>query len=387
MTYHRLIAALIGLILFYSSTVFAQKADVDISACRRMLGVMKAMKEDPSAKVPSAMLDALLDTKPYQVMFKHYNRPFRPNHLPKDVFKRMILSVRYEGKYTAGENQRADSMLPHWKEFYANLPAHEANIQQLETADLKKQIDTGLRRAQGWLPPEWKIPDFYFFIHPDGGSGGFAIEEAQGHDYFRLDRDDKGALRLDPLVATIAHESHHLGLDVATPEGLPPSQSAAFRFLGLFVGEGTATKFVDNAPGGAVPRVDPSQKTNFNTEVEQAWRAHTLEERRIFERMVATFEKAYRGELTMGDLDKDMRDYWLAGVKGPAYFVGSELYGAIYTAFGKEGLFAAMRDPRKTFQLYRDALKAKPALLQGCPEIPEAVAQHALSIGVSSKEP
>lgn len=176
-------------------------------------------------------------------------------------------------------------------------------------------------------------------------------------------------------------------MSVATPEGLSPSQTVTFRFLSLFVGEGTATKFVDNAPGGAVRQVDPSAKHQFTGEVEQVWRTYTAEERQIFQRMVATFETAFRGEFSEEDLDKDMRDYWLAGPKGPAYFAGSELYGAIYTAFGNEGLFAAMRDPRKTFQLYRDALKAKPELLHDCPEIPEAAAQHALSIGVSGKEP
>ena len=41
----------------------------------------------------------------------------------------------------------------------------------------------------------------------------------------------------------------------------------------------------------------------------------------------------------------DSRNYWGMDTTGDSYFLGSELFGAIYFGFGKEGCFQAMRDP------------------------------------------
>src|SRR6185369_12968164 len=110
--------------------------------------------------VVSKKLDALLATQPYEVMFAHYNRPWRPNHLPRDVFKRMILSLQFDGAYTPGENERADTTRARWLKFYPDLAIYEKQLRQLETADLPKLIENGVAYAQTWLPPGWTIPDF-----------------------------------------------------------------------------------------------------------------------------------------------------------------------------------------------------------------------------------
>ena len=64
---------------------------------------------------------------------------------------------------------------------------------------------------------------------------------------------------------------------------------------------------------------------------------------------------------------------------GPAYFAGAELFGAIYFAFGKQGVFAAMEDPRKLFDLYNRAIDKEPRLLSGCPRIPTKTVERALA--------
>jgi hypothetical protein len=65
------------------------------------------------------------------------------------------------------------------------------------------------------------------------------------------------------------------------------------------------------------------------------------------------------------------------------YFVGAELFGAIYHAHGKEGAFTAIRDPRKIFLLYNDAIKKRADILGGCYVIPDSSVQHALAIGTT----
>lgn len=368
-------------ILFFSNPLSAQNVKVDVSACDAMFKVLIAMRNEVSFEATSSMLDSVLNTEPYEAMFRHYNRPYRPNYLTRQVFRNMILSLAYEGEYSLGENRRADQMLPRWREFYRDLRIYERHLLQLKTADLEKLINEGVRYAQSWLPAEWVIPNFSFYVLPCGGSTAFAVAGAQGYDFFQLPRDSSGNIIGGALIATISHESHHLGIRDSLPASMTSSDSLAFSFISLFVGEGTATRFVDNAPGGCVPTVAESRRHSFNGDLGLLWKNYTSEEPDIFKRMVQSFEEIYSGRMTAEGMNTEARDYWLSGIKGRAYFLGSELFGAIYHAFGKDGSFAAMRDPRKLFSLYNQAIEKNPELLGKCYIIPEATVRRALAIG------
>ena len=57
------------------------------------------------------------------------------------------------------------------------------------------------------------------------------------------------------------------------------------------------------------------------------------------------------------------------------------MFGAIFLAFGKKGVFTAMQDPRKLFGLYNSALDARPDALKRCVRVPDASVKKALDIG------
>lgn len=375
----------IAFLLYNASILLSQTVEVDAAACRMILELFQSMKTESSIEMIETRLDSILRSKPYQTMFMHYNRSWRPNHLPEDVFKRMILSLKYSEKYKPGENRRADQMLPKWRKYYDDLPMFEKNIRELGSIDLQNLIDQAVREARMWLPSEMEIPDSYLFIHPNGGSGGFAIGNAQGYDFFQLARDETGKIRLDVFSEIIAHENHHLGLDIPKPAFTSPLDSLAFLFMNLFVGEGTATKFINNASGGCVPRIDSNRENTMmdpstNSMTQALWQQYTINERDIFARMIDTFEKLVHGKMTGKELDKDIREYWISGMIGRNYFIGSELFGAIYFGFGKEGCFEAMENPRKMFHLYNRSLEKRPDILKDCIEIPRKIAETALTI-------
>src|SRR6478672_13980468 len=96
----------------------AQHVAVDDSAVNTVYRIFETMHSGASKDLVSHMLDSVLVTHGYQTMFHHYNRSWRPNHLPPKVFKRMILSLQFPAEYATGENQRADQMLPLWRRFY-----------------------------------------------------------------------------------------------------------------------------------------------------------------------------------------------------------------------------------------------------------------------------
>jgi putative zinc-dependent peptidase DUF5700 len=362
-------------LLFLSWFASAQDVDVDISACRGMYDVLKAMHAGKPREEVAKRIDALLETRAYRMMFRHYNRSWRPNHLPKDVFRRMILSLRYEGQYAAGENERADAMRVRWKRFYDDLPLYERKLRQLEGADLKKLVREGVRYAQGWLPPEWKIPPSYLAVVPNGGSPAFTIEDTQGYDFLQIPDD------VQWLVGTISHESHHLGMRTAEPKGLTKRESLAFRVLTLTMAEGIATKFISGPPAGCVPVLAEVPFDTFSPELKDAWKERVADEEESVGRLLASFDQALAGEVTDEALDRDLREYWLSGTISRAYMVGADLFGAIYVAFGKERLFEVMRDPRLVFRTYNAALDAKPDVLGRCARVPEKAAQQALAIG------
>jgi hypothetical protein len=265
-------------------------------------------------------------------------------------------------------------MRVHWKRFYDDLPLFEKKVRELEATPLEKLINDGVRYAQRWLPPEWKIPGFYFPVIPNGGSPAFSIDDAQGYDFFQLPD-------LQALVGTIAHESHHLGMKTEQPDSLTPAEVMAFRVMNLAVAEGAATKFVSGSPPGCVPSIAEVRFNIFTPELTRSWKAHVANEAELVEHQVKMLDRALAGDLTEEQLNADMREYWLNGTVGRAYVIGSEMFGAIYVAFGKEKVFEAMRDPRRLFSLYNAALDAKPAVLGSCVRVPERAANQALAIG------
>ena len=300
----------------------ALPAQVDISACRGMYDVLEAMRSGASRETVSARLDALLQTRPYQVMFRHYNRSWRPNHLPPDVFKRMILSLQFPDAYHAGENERADTMRTRWTKFYPDLAAYESQLRQLSSADLPRLIADGVRYAQGWLPDGWTIPDFYFPVVPNGGSPAFTIDDAQGYDFLQLSQAKPGQIDLQWLVGTIAHESHHLGLRSTTPASLSASEAMAYNVVSLCVAEGAATAFISGPPEGCAPAVPGVPFHIFTPELTAVWKEHVAEEPDILARQVALLGREVAGRLTEEELAAELRDYWLAGSVGRAYVLG-----------------------------------------------------------------
>jgi hypothetical protein len=105
------------------------------------------------------------------------------------------------------------------------------------------------------------------------------------------------------------------------------------------------------------------------------------EEEDIMAHQVTLLRRAAAGELTEDAFNAQLRDYWLNGLVGRAYVLGSDMFAAIYLAFGKQGVFAAEQNPRQMFELYNAALNAKPEALKRCVRIPDEAVKQALAIG------
>jgi hypothetical protein len=358
----------------------AQMVTVDLSACRGAYEVLKDMHDGDSEPEVSVKLDVLLETRPYQVMFQHYNRSWRPNHLPKPVFKRLILSLRFPDEYKPGENERADMMRSYWLSYYADLSLYEKELHQLETINLTRLINEGVHYAQEWLPVGWNIPDFYFAVIPNGGSSAFTIAGSQGYDFFQLGQLQSGEININELVGTVAHESHHLGIHANVPEGLSPADAMAYQVLIMCIPEGSATYFISGTPAGRAPAFPDAKFQIFTPDMTKAWADGVSEEETLVQRQADLLDRAVAGKLTQDEFNNELKNYWLNGTIGRAYVLGAEMFGAIYAAFGKDAVLSVMQDPRQFFKLYDAAIDAKPELLKRCVRIPDKAVKQALAI-------
>jgi putative zinc-dependent peptidase DUF5700 len=371
-------AIVTSLLLAISTTASAQSVEVDLTACREMYAILESMHKGASREDVAARLDAQLATRPYAVMFQHYNRSWRPNHLPKDVFKGMILSLQFPDAYKAGENERADQMRVRWLKFYSDLELYRRQLDELERADISQLIREGVRYAQTWLPAGWTIPDFYLPIIPQGGSPAFTIGDAQGYDFFQLG-PTPGQIDIQWLVGTIAHESHHLGMHLTVPDG---NQLAA-AVITLCIPEGMATAFVSGAPAGRAPAPKGIRFHTMSPDLVKAWSERVPEEEEMVRRQSEMLAKAVAGELTQDQLNSEMRDYWVNGQIGRAYVLGTDMLSAIDLAFGKKGVFEVLKDPRRFFEMYNAAIAKKPKALARCVPFPESAVKQALAIGTA----
>jgi len=359
----------------------AARVDVDLSACRGVYALLEAMHAGAPETRVKAALDSLLDTPAYWMMFRHYNRSWRPHHLPPDVFERMILSLEFPAEYQVGENARADTMLTRWRAAYANLAHYGRQLERLDSAHLPELIARGVAYAQTWLPPGWTIPDFPLIVLPQGGSPALAIDGAQGYDFFQIPTTPAGDLDVEWLVGTIAHESNHLGMRGPELELAVPSDSVALELVTMCVAEGVANEFISGPPAGRVPAVPGVPYHVFTPALSAAWLARVEEEPAMFDRMASLLDRATRDSLSQGQLEAEMRDYWFEGAIGRAYVFGSEMLGAIHLALGRDSVFAAIQDPRRMFQLYNRSLDAKPQALGRAVRMPDRAVDQALSIG------
>lgn len=377
------------LLLVPFEPLMSQGNKTDITSCETIIKILTAMKDGVPEEKASIMLDSTLKSEPYRAMFMYYNDKVHPNQLPDDVFKRMVLSLQYKNKYTKGENNIADQMLLFWMSCYNDLPRYKKIIKQLTKKDLDRSVYLGVELARSWLPPEWEMPSYRFSIVPYGGISAFESDKMQVYDLFQLPTELTGNILWDKLITTIAMESHHRSMRINYPSGIKThSDSLAFRFISLFGEESTTSKFINNYSGGFVPAIDKSQDSSFfNIVVQKDWNIYATKESEIIERLISIFERAYNGQLTDSELDSEINQFREnVNVVSPFLFIGSELYGAVYYGFGKEGLFTVMRDPRQLFFLYNKAILSNPGKLSRCIRIPDEATYHALQIGKGKRQ-
>lgn len=361
-------------LILLAGIIFGQNVKVSYSSCQDVLDLLKMMKNRSVKSQVEKKIDKLLSHKDYKVVFSFYKNNFS-NNINKNIFKKMILSLRWPDEYRRGENHTADQMLVLWSRVYNNLPHLQHKINQLEKINLKALIKASVRRANQWLPPGMKAKTFNFIVTADGKTPGYQINSSQVYDIFQIPINQLGNIDKDLFSEIIAHESHHSGLKLRHTNKSEKHHLLS-QFFSYFITEGTATKLVNNVYGKFVERINSNKPVPYfkaipGINIEREWKKMFSEEPEMFSKFFNTAIKILDGSYKYNDIQKELNKYWIAPGSAKYYLIGSELIGAIYFGFGKNGCFDVMKDPIQLITLYNSSIKKNRYKLKNCPKVPK----------------
>jgi len=366
-------------ILIFFAFAFGQSVKVSTSANQELLDLLKYMKNKAIESQVSKKVDKLLSHKDYSVMFSFYKNNSAES-LTKTEFKNMIMSLSWPKYYQKGRNRTIDRMLPMWQRVYNNLSHLQQKINKLKRIGLLGLIKRSVSKANKWLPPGMKAKTFRFLILADGLSPAYKMGNYQVYDIFQIPIDRKGDIDKKLFGEIIAHESHHSGI-ADRYKKYSGKEYLLTQFLSIFVIEGSATKFVNNVYGKYVEQLDKRKKIYYfqaipGLNLERAWRSMFSEEDYMFNRFFSTIRKIMDGSYKANDIKNELRNYWMATGSSRYYLLGSEMMGAVYFGYGKNGCFEVMKDYNKLISLYGKSVNKNRYKLKNCPKVPEDIMKY-----------
>jgi hypothetical protein len=234
----------------------------------------------------------------------------------------------------------------------AKLPQWEQTLAAMKRADLHA-LATGVL---AWLPPGAEIHARVFpEIKPRTNSFVWRMPDKGPAIFLYLDK-----LTTDQFENTVAHESHHIGLDslearqTALVKGLPDHVKRAITFLGAF-GEGEAML----AAAGA----DRHPHWEDDAATRARWDSDMMHFNDDVPKLEQLFADILDGKLaTDDDVMKRAAPFW-GDTQGAWYTVGYEMAVLVERRFGRAALTDCMIDPRKLLSLYNQV--AREAAKQG----------------------
>jgi len=301
----------------------------DSDGARRMLALLERLAGGEG--VAESELQEVLATPAYRLFFDHHNR-FEGRTLSEAEFAAMLRAI--PGGRFATANEQLATMWQRFSQAPARLAELQALYEQVAGGDVVPQAADLARR---WLPAGATL-ETTIYILLDGMSGGFVYQGQVAFDLLQMEGADR-------FLKVLAHELHHIGVEglwqpLSEDPALSPEQHRALDFVGLLLGEGSATYLISGAPQEA--------------EGVAQWQQHMGQLDRLFARVEDLLQRTLTGEV-------DEAAFWAAlpsflqGYMGEAYAVGYVLVERICRALGSEAVLACLREPGSTLAVYNQA--------------------------------
>ncbi len=306
----------------------------DAEGARRMLGLLARLAA--GEEVADAEVQAVLETPAYRLFFAHHNR-FANRSLAPGEFAAMLRAIPRGEFHT--ENPQLDRM---WSRFRA-VPARLGELQALYHEVVARDVvPEAASIARRWLPGDAAL-DTTVFILLDGMSGGFVYQGQVAFDLLQM----RGA---GWFLKVLAHELHHIGVEALwqgqlSAPYLPPGRRMALEFVGMLLGEGSATCLISGEPE--------------EPEGVAQWQGHMAQIDHLFARVEGLLRRAWAGEIDEAAFEAEVPSF-LQGYMGEAYAVGYVMVERIRQALGDDAVLACLREPRRALAIYNQAAALLP---------------------------
>ncbi len=321
-----------------------------------MLDLVRKLKQD---RITIDDVVGVVCHPDYEMEFNRYGK-----HITKEAFCDYFLTFPgLQEQDVTNPGLRAHHR--YYLDLYEHLDVYERNLSRLEaiTEDFfRKQVDIALNGLPDDLPLE--EVNFIFTIGI-GQSFGYIYETNTHFDFLQLVKDHD----ITAFQSTIAHEVHHVGFNTVIRQLDFDSISLEQLFYIYFAGEGLAVKYCNNAEGVLSKAIHPTTK-NVGLDA-YTWQFLGQD----FETSMARFHDVVsqireHKITTEEELLKELQQFWMNPYidgqpkdKPPRlkhfrlYSFGNEIWGIIHDCFGKDKVYATLRDIKKFPDVFNQALR------------------------------
>ena len=233
-----------------------------------------------------------------------------------------------------------------WQAALADPGWLRKEIKALKQVELKQ---AALRMAKAYLPAEAEVSnDFYIVVF--GHSTAFSVGKENGFDLLQLPKTSDGRIDVDMVVSTFAHEMHHSGFSYCGETFTPQLKGDENVFLfGILAAEGMPTYFI-NKPFDHLDLLRSSPEPLYQA-LAKEWEAHLKHMSQLYEKAEKDILLNLEGRIGQDEVFR----YWMGGIQGPAYALGSDMFRVIETNLGIEAAKSVPKDIRQFLDLYNRA--------------------------------
>lgn len=216
------------------------------------------------------------------------------------------------------------------------------------------------------LPDDLNLPELKFiFTIGIGQSFGYVHGNGMHFDFLQLIKEKT----LEAFCSTIAHEVHHVGMNLIHESIDINALTLESLFYLYFSGEGLAVKYCNNAEGVLSKPINDGPKNigldsftweYLNSDFNDTMKQFKATIRRIRNNEIRTTEElvTHIEEYWMNPLTKEQKPGDIPKLKHfRLYSLGNDIWGVIHDCFGKGVVYETLKNPQNFPSVYNKALR------------------------------